>query len=56
MIRLIVALVGLASVLAATLEIPRYWTPVLVGTALFLIGALRRITADPHRPPDGGDR
>ena len=39
---LIVALVGLASVPAATLEIPRYWTPVLVGTALFLIGALRR--------------
>jgi hypothetical protein len=38
---LIVLLVGLAVALAATLRIPGYWTPALVGAVLFLVGALR---------------
>ncbi len=45
---LIVILVGIALVVAASLQIPGYWTPVLVGAALFLVGAMRRAT--------GGDR
>ena len=39
---LIVTVIGLAVVLARSLEIPRDWTPVIVGGALFLIGAARR--------------
>ena len=39
---LIVTVIGLAVVLARSLQIPRDWTPVIVGTALFLIGAARR--------------
>jgi hypothetical protein len=38
---LIVLIVGLAVALAATLRIPGYWTPALVGAVLFLVGALR---------------
>ena len=39
---LIVTVTGLAVVLARALEIPRDRTPVIVGGALFLIGAARR--------------
>ena len=39
---LIVTLIGLAVVFARSFEIPRYWTPVIVGIVLFLIGASRR--------------
>ena len=45
---LIVMLVGLAIAAAAALRLPGYWTPVLVGAALFMVGALRRLA--------GGDR
>jgi hypothetical protein len=31
---------ALAVALAATLRIPGYWTPALVGAVLFLVGAL----------------
>jgi hypothetical protein len=41
---LIVMLIGLAVAVAATLHLPGYWTPVFVGAALFLVGALRRAT------------
>ena len=39
---LIVMLVGLAVVVIRTIELPGYWTPVVVGAVLFLIGAARR--------------
>jgi xanthine/uracil permease len=39
---LIVMLIGLAVVLMRTVELPSYWTPVVVGAVLFLIGAARR--------------
>ena len=52
---LIVLLVGLAVALAATLRIPGYWTPALVGAVLFLVGALRwAIRGD--RPSAATDR
>lgn len=38
----LVTLVGLGIVLIRTLEIPREWTPVLVGVALIVAGAARR--------------
>jgi len=37
----IVVLVGLALVASVSLHLPREWTPVLVGVALFVAGALR---------------
>ena len=39
---LIVMLVGLGVVVIRTMELPGYWTPVLVGAVLFLAGAARR--------------
>ena len=39
---LIVMLVGLAVVVMRTVELPPYWTPVVVGAVLLLIGAARR--------------
>jgi len=36
----IVSLVGIGIVLVKALEIPRYWLPLLVGLALFPVGAL----------------
>jgi uncharacterized membrane protein YiaA len=48
---LIVMLIGLAVAAATALHIPGYWTPVLVGAVLFLVGALRR-AAGRDRPPD----
>lgn len=53
---LIVFLIGLALALRASLDIPSYWTPVLVGAALFLVGAVRRLAAGDHEGPrrDGG--
>ena len=41
---LIVMLVGLAVVVMRTLALPGYWTPVVVGAVLFVIGAARRAT------------
>jgi hypothetical protein len=38
----IVMLVGLAVVAMRTLALPGYWTPVVVGAVLFLIGGVRR--------------
>ncbi len=53
---LIVILVGLAVAAAASLHIPGYWTPVLVGVVLFLVGALRRATRSDRPPADAGHR
>jgi xanthine/uracil permease len=39
---LVVTLIGLAVVFARSYEIPRHWTPVIVGIVLFLIGASGR--------------
>ena len=51
---LIVMLVGLAVVVMRSLALPGYWTPVVVGAGLFLIGAAPRATRDrgdsPPRP------
>ena len=41
----IVIVVGLGIVLVRTLEIPRYWVPLLVGIALFVLGAIRWATS-----------
>ena len=49
---LIVLLVGLAVALAATLRIPGYWTPALVGAVLFLVGALRWAMRGDRRSSD----
>jgi hypothetical protein len=38
----IVMLVGLAVVAMRVFALPGYWTPVVVGAVLFLIGAARR--------------
>jgi xanthine/uracil permease len=47
----IVMLVGLAVVAMRTLELPGYWTPVVVGAVLFLIGAARRLTGSRDDSP-----
>jgi glucose uptake protein GlcU len=36
----IVTIVGLGIVLMKTLHLPAYWTPVIVGVALFVAGAI----------------
>ena len=36
----IVTIIGLAIVLIKTLRLPGYWTPVIVGLALFSAGAI----------------
>jgi hypothetical protein len=36
----IVTVVGLGIVLVKTLHLPAYWTPVIVGVALFAAGAI----------------
>jgi len=46
---LIVMLVGLAVVVMRSLALPGYWTPLVVGAVLFVIGAARR------DPRDRGD-
>ena len=48
---LIVVLIGLAVVLMRTVELPSYWTPVVVGAVLFLIGAARRAIRGQGDPP-----
>ena len=53
---LIVMLIGLAIAVAAALRLPGYWTPVLVGAALFLVGALRRLTVSDRSSADPGRR
>jgi ribose/xylose/arabinose/galactoside ABC-type transport system permease subunit len=52
---LIVMLIGLAVAGATALHIPGYWTPVLVGAVLFLVGALRQATQG-NRPPADAER
>ena len=42
---LIVAFVGLCIVLVQTLQVPRYWIPLMVGVGLFLVGLVRWLTA-----------
>jgi hypothetical protein len=42
---LVVTLVGLAIGLTATYEIPGHWTTAVVGVAVLLGGALRRVLA-----------
>ena len=37
---LIVSLIGVFIVIRHTLDIPRYWTPLFVGVALILAGAI----------------
>ena len=51
---LIVTIVGLAVSLTAALEIPRHWTTVLIGVALFLIGAMRRAIGGHGQAPRSG--
>ncbi len=41
----IVSVVGLGVGIMKALEIPRYWTVLLVGIVLFLAGALWRLTS-----------
>jgi hypothetical protein len=55
---LIVMLVGLAVVVIRTMELPGYWTPVVVGAVLFLVGAGRRAmrSRDDPRGPDRARR
>ena len=57
---LIVMLVGLAVVAMRALALPGYWTPVVIGAVLFLIGAARRAVRDrgdsPPRERREGDR
>ena len=48
---LIVMLIGLAVVVMRTVELPPYWTPVVVGAVLFLIGAARRAIREREDPP-----
>ena len=48
---LIVMLVGLAVVVMRTMELPGYWTPVVVGAVVFLIGAGRRAMRSRDDPP-----
>ena len=48
---LIVMLVGLAVVVMRTMELPGYWTPVVVGAVLFLIGAARHAMRSRDDPP-----
>ena len=54
---LIVMLIGLAVVVMRTVELPPYWTPVIVGAVLFVIGAARRVIRrrdeSPPRQRDG---
>jgi xanthine/uracil permease len=38
----LVTLIGLAVVAVRIFELPRYWTPVAVGTALLIAGAALR--------------
>jgi len=53
---LIVMLIGVAVAAATALHIPGYWTPVLVGAVLFLVGAARRATRGDRPPEDPGRR
>ena len=41
----ILTAVGLCIVLIKTLMLPGYWTPLLVGLALLLVGAIVRATS-----------
>lgn len=52
---LIVTMVGLALALGVTLQIPRHWTPVLIGVVLFAIGAVRWAIAGRREGPRRGE-
>ncbi len=39
LVGLILVLIGLVNVLNHMLEIPRYWTPLLIGVVLLIVGA-----------------
>ena len=41
----IVVVVGLGNVAMRTLEVPRYWMPVIVGLALLIAGAVTWATS-----------
>jgi hypothetical protein len=41
----IVTLVGLGIVLVKVWRVPEYWFPVFVGLGIFVIGAIRWLTA-----------
>ena len=45
----IVIAIGVAVALPSALQISRHWTPVLVGIALFTVGAIRWAIADRDR-------
>ena len=49
----IVTIIGLAIVLMKTLRLPGYWTPVIVGVALFTAGLIVWLTSRDDR---GGPR
>ena len=40
----IVALIGLCIVLIRVLHVPEYWTPLMVGVGLFILGLVRWLT------------
>lgn len=42
----IVTLIGLMIAISATFEVPRHWTVFMVGVALLVAGAVRRILGD----------
>jgi ABC-type cobalamin transport system permease subunit len=50
---LIVALIGLVSALTTVLDLPRYWTTMLIGAALFLAGAARQALGGRPRDSSG---
>lgn len=41
----LVTVIGLGIVAMRTLEVPRYWMPVIVGLALFVAGAVTWMTS-----------
>ena len=47
---LIVTTIGLALVAGEIWHLPRYWSTVAVGMALFAFGALRRVLGPAHSP------
>jgi len=47
---LIVTLVGLFVVLRHELRIPSYWTPLLVGVALLIVGVIQSVLSGKASP------
>ena len=43
---LIVSFVGLCIVLIRVMHVPAYWTPLMVGIGIFLLGFIRWLTSN----------